>query len=397
MLENPQLPVTVLGATGSIGCSTLDVISRHPQRFSVYALTAHRQIEKLEALCLAHNPKIAVVDTAVDAVALGRALLQQGCRTRVEHGSKALQDVCRAEVVDTVVTGIVGAAGLLPTVAAVDAGKRVLIANKEPLVMMGHAIVSRAIQSGARLIPLDSEHNAIFQCLPGDYRVGAPDGLKGVSRLLLTASGGPFRQWSREALESVTPEQAIAHPNWSMGPKISVDSATLMNKGLELIEACVLFSIQPRDVRVVIHPQSTIHSMVEYEDGSVLAQMGSPDMRVPIAHGLGWPDRIESGAARLDMFEVARLDFEKPDTGRFPCLRLAREAAETGGITPVALSAANEVAVQAFLETKINFTRIPVVIEETLARVDATKGGSLDAVLAVDEEARRYALESIRT
>ncbi len=377
--------VTVLGATGSIGDSTLDVIGRHRDRFEVFALTGHGRVEKLFEQCERHRPAFAVVASADAALALEKRLLERGVMTTVLWGADGLVHVAGHESVDAVVTGIVGAAGLMPTLAALNAPRRVLIANKEPLVMMGDAIMRRAREAGATVIPLDSEHNAIFQCLPGRW---GDSSRTGVRRILLTASGGPFRTLARDALASVTPAQAVAHPNWSMGPKISVDSATLMNKGLELIEACVLFAVDCDDVRVVIHPQSTIHSMVEYIDGSVIAQMGAPDMRIPIAHGLGWPERIASGAASLDFYTMSQLEFEPPDETRFPCLRLARDAARAGGNAPIILNAANEVAVAAFLAGEIAFPRIADVIESTLDAVNLPHESSVDGVLHVDSVSR---------
>ena len=323
--------VTVLGATGSIGTSTLDVIARHPGRYRVHALTAHRSREALLQLCLSHRPSVAVLDDERDATWLRERLTAAGLALEVRSGDSALLEVASATDVDVVMAAIVGAAGLLPTLAAVRAGKRVLLANKEALVMSGALFMEAVTRHGATLLPIDSEHNAIYQCLPPEHRGGLSR--HGVTQLLLTASGGPFRGWSREQLAAVTPEQACAHPNWSMGRKISVDSATLMNKGLELIEACWLFDAQPDQVQVVVHPQSVIHSMAAYSDGSVLAQLGNPDMRTPIAYGLAWPERIDAGVETLDLFQIARLDFEAPDEAAFPCLRLAREAmqASTSG------------------------------------------------------------------
>lgn len=384
--------VTILGATGSIGDSTLDVVARHPERFRVFALTANSRIGKLFEQCVRFHPEFAVVaDEAAASELSGRCRVAR-LTTRVLHGQEGLELVAAHRSVDIVVTGIVGAAGLVPTIAAVGSRRRVLVANKEPLVMMGRAILATAQRHGATIIPLDSEHNAIFQCLPRGFTDGGCQGRpKGVRSIVLTASGGPFRTLSLDQLLDVTPKQAIAHPNWSMGRKISVDSATLMNKGLELIEACALFAVDPADVRVVIHPQSTIHSMVEYIDGSVIAQMGAADMRIPIAHGLGWPERIESGAPSLDFRAVNQLDFEEPDEVRFPCLRLAREAARAGGASPIVLNAANEVAVEAFLADRLSFPGIAAIIEETLARFDGPFDESLAGVMKIDGEARRIA------
>jgi 1-deoxy-D-xylulose-5-phosphate reductoisomerase len=379
--------VTVLGATGSIGDSTLDIIAQHSDKFDLFAVSGNQRIDKLAEICRRFKPIYAVTVDRLAAECLEKRIKLDSLDTKVIYGEVAFHSVCSHPDVDVVVTGIVGAAGLLPTLSAIDAGKKVLIANKEPLVMMGQSIILRAQASGATLVPLDSEHNAILQCLPQRERLDLPE--KSVSSLLLTASGGPFRTFSKVELAHVTPAQAIAHPNWSMGTKISVDSATLMNKGLELIEACILFSMHPSDVRVVIHPQSAIHSMVEYIDGSYLAQLGSPDMRIPIAYGLAYPERITSGAEKLDFTKCSPFEFEEPDLDRFPCLRLAREAAEAGGIAPIVLSAANEVAVGAFLNLQIRFTDIPTVIEFTLDTIDMISDGSVEQILSVDEEARR--------
>ena len=357
--------VTVLGATGSIGKSTLDVIARHPERYRVYALTAHTSKEALLDQCKAHSPRFAVLDDVADAQWLQQALRQAGSNTVALAGEDALCEVAQAPEVDTVMAAIVGAAGLLPSLAAAEAGKRVLLANKEALVMSGALFMDAVARSGATLLPIDSEHNAIYQCLPSEHRGGLAK--HGVRQLLLTASGGPFRGWSAADIANVTPEQACTHPNWSMGRKISVDSATLMNKGLELIEACWLFDATPEQIQVVVHPQSVIHSMAAYNDGSVIAQLGNPDMRTPIAYGLAWPERIDAGVETLDLFQVARLDFEAPDETRFPCLRLAREAMQAGGAAPAVLNAANEVAVEAFLAGNIAFGAIPDVVAKVMA------------------------------
>ena len=381
--------VTVLGATGSIGCSTLDVLARHPQRYQVFALSGFSRLNQLEAQCLQHRPRFAVTPDAESARHLQAALQAAGLSTRVLAGESGLCEVSGHPDVDTVMAAIVGAAGLAPTLAAVAAGKRILLANKEALVMSGALFMQAVRKSGSVLLPIDSEHNAIFQCLPVDFARGL--GEVGVRRILLTASGEPFRETPGEALAQVTPEQACAHPNWSMGRKISVDSASMMNKGLELIEACWLFDVQPSQVEVVIHPQSVIHSLVDYVDGSVLAQLGNPDMRTPIAHALAWPERIESGVASLDLFKLARLDFQAPDELRFPCLRLARQAAQTGGDAPAMLNAANEVAVAAFLERRIRFIDIPVLIEAVLNREPVRPVECLDDVMAADRRAREAA------
>ena len=386
--------VTVLGATGSIGKSTLDVIARHPERYRVYALTAHTSKEALLDQCKAHSPRFAVLDDAADAQWLQQALRQAGSNTVALAGEDALCEVAQAPEVDTVMAAIVGAAGLLPSLAAAEAGKRVLLANKEALVMSGALFMDAVARSGATLLPIDSEHNAIYQCLPSEHRGGLAK--HGVRQLLLTASGGPFRGWSAADIANVTPEQACAHPNWSMGRKISVDSATLMNKGLELIEACWLFDATPEQIQVVVHPQSVIHSMAAYDDGSVIAQLGNPDMRTPIAYGLAWPERIDAGVETLDLFQVARLDFEAPDETRFPCLRLAREAMQAGGAAPAVLNAANEVAVEAFLAGNIAFGAIPDVVAKVMALPYPGQADSLERVLAADRWAREQAAHTIR-
>ena len=387
-MTQPQ-QITVLGATGSIGLSTLDVIARHPERYQAFALTGYSRMAELEQLCVRHRPQFAVVADQASAGRLQAALNAAGLPTRVLVGEDALCEVASHPQVDAVMAAIVGAAGLKPTLAAVRAGKKVLLANKEALVMSGALFMQAVREHGATLLPIDSEHNAIFQCLPGDYGRGLA--AVGVRRILLTASGGPFRETPLDQLEKVSPEQACAHPNWSMGRKISVDSASMMNKGLELIEACWLFDARPSQVEVVIHPQSVIHSLVDYVDGSVLAQLGNPDMRTPIANALAWPERIDSGVAPLDLFAVARLDFQRPDEQRFPCLRLARQAAEAGGCAPARLNAANEVAVAAFLERRICFPEIARIIEDTLDREPSAAVENLDAVLAADAQARALA------
>lgn len=389
-MSQPQ-QITVLGATGSIGLSTLDVIARHPERYQAFALSGFSRLQELEQLCFRHRPRYAVVADEQAAAALQESLLTAGLHTRVLAGEGGLCEVAAHPDVDAVMAAIVGAAGLKPTLAAVEAGKKVLLANKEALVMSGDLFIQAVRRSGAVLLPIDSEHNAIFQCLPGDYARGLD--AVGVRRILLTASGGPFRETPLAELEQVSPEQACAHPNWSMGRKISVDSASMMNKGLELIEACWLFDAKPAQVEVVIHPQSVIHSLVDYVDGSVLAQLGNPDMRTPIAHALAWPQRIDSGVAPLDLFAVARLDFQRPDEQRFPCLRLARQAAEVGGSAPALLNAANEIAVAAFLERRIRFPEIARIIDEVLNLEAAVAVESLDAVLAADARARVLAGE----
>lgn len=383
------LKVTVLGATGSIGLSTLDVIARHPERYSVFALTAFSRVAELKALCLLHRPRFAVFADEAQARVLQADLHAAGLATRVLVGCGGLCEVAAHPEVDVVMAAIVGAAGLRPTLSAVQSGKRVLLANKEALVMSGALFMQALQQSEAVLLPIDSEHNAIFQCLPTDYSRGMA--AVGVRRILLTASGGPFRKMPAEALVDVTPEQACAHPNWSMGRKISVDSASMMNKGLELIEACWLFNARPSQVEVVVHPQSVIHSMVDYVDGSVLAQLGNPDMRTPIAHALAWPERIDSGVSALDLLRIGQLEFQAPDDARFPCLRLAREAAEAGGTAPAMLNAANEVAVEAFLGRRIRFTEIASIIADVLEQEAVGAAGCLDDVLMADQQARRLA------
>jgi len=381
--------VTILGATGSIGVSTLDVLARHPLRYRVVALTANTQAERLFEQCQRFHPEVAVLRDPAAAVRLEDMIRRAGLRTQVLAGAEALEKVARDTGSDIVMAAIVGAAGLLPVLEAVRAGKRVLLANKEPLVMSGLVLMQEARRSGAEILPIDSEHNAIFQCMPAGYRTG--DKPVGVRRILLTCSGGPFLATTVEALQHVTPDEACAHPRWAMGRKISVDSATLMNKGLELIEACRLFDVRPEQVQIVIHPQSVVHSMVEYTDGSVLAQLGNPDMRTPIAHALAWPERIESGVRQLDLFDIARLDFAPPDLERFPCLRLAQAAAQAGGTAPAILNAANEVAVSAFLEHRIRFTQIAGVIEHTLASVPESNDATLESILASDTHAREVA------
>ncbi|WP_016712931.1 1-deoxy-D-xylulose-5-phosphate reductoisomerase [Pseudomonas monteilii] len=392
-MSRPQR-ITVLGATGSIGLSTLDVVARHPDRYQVFALSGYSRIDELLVLCVRHRPAFAVVPSAEAAQRLRESLAAVGCATEVLEGEAGLCQVASAAEVDAVMAAIVGAAGLRPTLAAVEAGKKVLLANKEALVMSGALFMEAVRRSGAVLLPIDSEHNAIFQCMPGDYARGLS--AVGVRRILLTASGGPFRETPVEALLDVTPEQACAHPNWSMGRKISVDSASMMNKGLELIEACWLFDAAPAKVEVVVHPQSVIHSLVDYVDGSVLAQLGNPDMRTPIANALAWPERIDSGVAPLDLFAIARLDFQAPDEQRFPCLRLARQAAEAGNSAPAVLNAANEVAVEAFLGRRIRFPEIAGMIEQVLDQEPVVPLPSLDAVFAADQRARELSREWLR-
>ena len=386
-MKTPRM-VSVLGSTGSIGVSTLDVIARHPAVFSVYALAANRSVEMMLAQCLQHQPRYAVMMDESSASQLQEQLPTE-LGIQVLQGEQALGQVASAEQVDCVMAAIVGAAGLPSTLAAAHAGKTLLLANKESLVMGGHLLMRAVRESGACLLPIDSEHNAICQCIPVNGQ--ARPGLDGVSKVLLTASGGPFRTWTREQMHNASPDQACAHPNWSMGRKISVDSASLMNKGLEFIEACWIFDLTPEQVDVVVHPQSIIHSMVQYLDGSVLAQLGNPDMRTPIAYGLGWPQRLDSGVAPLDLVATARLDFAAPDESRFPCLRLAREAVATGGTAMAICNAANEVAVEAFLAERVRFTDIPVLIEGVLESMPVVEPTSLAVVEAADNEARARA------
>jgi 1-deoxy-D-xylulose-5-phosphate reductoisomerase len=380
--------VTLLGATGSIGTSTLDVLGRHPDRYRVEALTAHRDVDGMAGLCARFRPRYAVMaDTAAaERLAATLATANGDGTTEVLAGADGLARVAALDGVDIVVAAIVGAAGLLPTLAAARAGKRILLANKEALVMSGGLFIDAVEEGGAELLPVDSEHNAIFQCLPAGFGRGLDDG--GVHDILLTASGGPFRDTPLDRLDRVTPDQACAHPNWEMGRKISVDSATMMNKGLEVIEACWLFGLPPERIEVVIHPQSTVHSLVQYVDGSLLAELGRPDMRTAIAHALAWPERIASGVAPLSGAELGRLEFHPPSLERFPCLDLAYRAARAGGGAPTVLNAANEVAVAAFLEGTLPFTAIARVIDTTLERCDVGDPADLDAILVVDGAAR---------
>ena len=384
-----MIGVTILGATGTIGVNTLDVIARQPGQFKVVALTAHRNVDGLLTQCRQWRPPFAVMVDPEAAKRLRTTLREEGLPTEVLSGETALAEVAAHPDTHYVMAGIVGAAGLLPNLAAARAGKRLMLANKESLVMSGQLFMDAVKASGAELLPIDSEHNAIFQCMPGDFARGLPE--TGVSRILLTASGGPFRTRALGDLMAVTPDEACAHPKWVMGRKISVDSATMMNKGLEVIEACWLFGTGQDRVEVVIHPQSVIHSMVEYIDGSVLAQLGNPDMRTPIAYALGWPDRIESGVTRLNLFDTRRLEFEEPDPVRFPSLRLAREAISAGGTSPTVLNAANEVAVAEFLAERLSFPHIANVVEETLAAIPARAADELAVVLEEDGRARAVA------
>ena len=380
----------VLGSTGSIGVNTLDVAARHPDELRVVALTANRNIERLAEQCAVHRPAYAVVVDPEQRQPLREQLEARGVRgVEILAGAAGLEQAASLPEVDTVMAAIVGAAGLLPTLAAAQKGKRVLLANKEALVMSGPLFMAAIRRSGAELLPIDSEHNAIFQCMPASYRAGTR--ASAVRKIMLTASGGPFLRAPLETLADVTPEQAVAHPNWVMGRKISVDSATMMNKGLEVIEACLLFDLAPDEVTVVVHPQSVIHSMVDYVDGSVLAQMGNPDMRIPIAHAMGWPERVDSGAEPLDLFKVGSLEFVELDTQRFPCLPLAYQAVRAGGTAPAILNAANEMAVDRFLDSRIRFTAIAETISHCLDVIPASPVGSLEDVLDADRTTRHTA------
>jgi 1-deoxy-D-xylulose-5-phosphate reductoisomerase len=384
--------VTLLGSTGSIGESTLSVLSQHPDKYRVYALTANKSVDKLFEQCVQFKPEIAVLLDENSADGLAKKLSIAGLSTEVLTGSAALEHVAASADADYVVAAIVGAAGLLPTIAAARAGKHILLANKEALVMSGGLFMREVEANNATLLPVDSEHNAIWQCLPvGDKQQQYHFEGKGIRRIILTASGGPFRDFAVAELEHVTPEQAVAHPNWSMGQKISVDSATMMNKGLEVIEAHWLFGLESEQIDVLLHRQSIIHSMVDYDDGSVLAQMGNPDMRTPIANALAWPERISSGVEPLDLAKVARLDFEEASFEKFPCLRLAYQALKKGGTCTAILNAANEVAVDAFLNKKIKYTDIARIIEQVLDLAIVESGDDLTQVLAADQQARHLA------
>ena len=386
--------VTILGATGSIGQSTIDVIARHPDSYRVFAITGHRQVERLVQQAKACHARYLVVandDDYQQALELAR---KYELASEVLSGKRALEEVASAPEVDSVMAAIVGAAGLEPTLAAVKAGKRVLLANKESLVMSGALFLDAARQSRAEILPIDSEHNAIFQCLPADFNYGELSA-SGISKILLTGSGGPFRERDLSTFNEITPGQACAHPNWDMGRKISVDSATMMNKGLEFIEACWLFGLQPDDIQVVLHPQSTIHSMVQYVDGSVIAQLGNPDMRTPIAYGLGYPKRIDAGVAPLDFATLSDLSFSTPDTHRFPNLYLAIDACRSGQAATTRLNAANEIAVQAFLDNRISFNQIAQINEEILNRFEPTAVSSIQHVLELDKQARLAAIAMV--
>ncbi len=384
-----MIGVTVLGSTGSIGVSTLDVLRRHSDQFRVIALAANSSVDKLLQQVIEFQPQYAVLVDPQAAARLRQSIAHEGLTTEVLDGADALEAVASLPQVDAVMAAIVGAAGLRSALAAATSGKRVLLANKESLVVAGQLFMDAVEQHQATLLPIDSEHNAIFQCMPADRSK------EGVRRILLTASGGPFRSASVNDLQQVTPEQACAHPNWDMGKKISVDSATMMNKGLEVIEARWLFDLAPQDIQVVVHPQSVVHSMVEYVDGSVLAQMGNPDMRTPIAHALSWPRRIDSGVASLNLFDVARLDFEQPDFERFPCLQLAYDAVAAGGVMAAVLNAANEVAVDAFLNGSIPFTAIPRLNQAVMESAEQVQPQNIEHLLDVDQQSRRQAEQFI--
>ncbi len=385
--------ICILGSSGTIGVNTLDVLARHPDQFHVVALSANQSVDKLEEQCLSVKPRYAVMVNEDSAEQLRQRLKQNACDTEVLAGKHALETIASLPEVDYVMAAIVGAAGLLPNLAAAKAGKRVLLANKESLVMSGKVFMDAIHDNGAELLPIDSEHNAIFQSMPA--LIEGVQHKKGVTKILLTASGGPFRTLDMDKLHEVTPEQAVAHPNWVMGQKISVDSATMMNKGLEVIEACWLFDVSEDQIEVVIHPESMIHSMVSYNDGSVLAQLGNPDMRTPIAYSLGFPDRITSGVEQLDIFKVAQLNFSRPDFERYRCLKLAFDAHHIGGYATIALNAANELAVEAFLKKEIGFTDIPLVIEKALEEAPTGTPNIINDILTQDDASRRIAERAI--
>ncbi len=381
--------ICILGATGSIGVNTLDVVARHPDKYKIVALSANSQVDRLLEQCEKYTPEYAVIADSKAAAELAEKVKNKKLPTQVLSGNEGLETIASLPQVDYVMAAIVGAAGLKPTLAAARAGKRILLANKEALVMSGKIFMDEVKKNNAVLLPIDSEHNAIFQCLPEDYEKGLTE--SGITKILLTGSGGPFRTKAVSELDNVTPDQACAHPNWNMGRKISVDSATMMNKGLEIIEACWLFNTDPDNIQVVVHPQSVIHSMVQYSDGSILAQLGQPDMRTPIAHALAWPERIKSGVEKLDLFSVAKLEFEQPDYERFPCLRLAEESIRKGGTAPAILNAANEVAVASFLDNQLKFTDIAYIVEQTLVNLTSRPANSLNEILEDDLAARNEA------
>jgi 1-deoxy-D-xylulose-5-phosphate reductoisomerase len=388
--------VAILGSTGSIGVNTLDVIRAHPDRFKVAALTAGKQIDRLAQQCAEFKPVIAVVTDADDAARLQQILLDQKINTQVLYGPQALVSAVTDSGCDTVMAAIVGAAGLVPTLAAAKAGKRVLLANKEALVMSGNLFMQAMKEGGGELLPIDSEHNAIFQCLPPQFSK-TPNPSLGVEELWLTASGGPFRNTPLEQLAGITPDQACAHPNWVMGRKISVDSATMMNKGLEVIEAFWLFGLPLEKIKVLIHPQSVVHSMVRYRDGSVIAQLGQPDMRTPIAYGLAWPERIDAGVAALNLTQLATLSFTEPELTHFPCLSLAFAAAKAGGTAPTVLNAANEIAVAAFLNEGMPYLQIPTIVEKALNAMPVSSADSIESILDIDMQARKVARDFIKS
>ncbi len=387
--ENRVKGICILGATGSIGVNTLDVVARYPEQYKIVALSANGQVDRLLEQCEKYQPEYAVMANEKAAEELESKLKNKNISAQVLSGIDGLETIASLPQVDIVMAAIVGAAGLKPTLAAARSGKRILLANKEALVMSGQIFMDEVKKNNAVLLPIDSEHNAIFQCLPENYEKGLAE--SGITKILLTGSGGPFRTKALSELTNITPDEACAHPNWSMGRKISVDSATMMNKGLEIIEACWLFNTNPDNIQVVVHPQSVIHSMVQYSDGSVLAQLGQPDMRTPIAHALAWPDRIESGVEKLDLFSIAKLEFEQPDYERFPCLRLAEESIRKGGTAPAILNAANEVAVASFLNNELRFIDIPYIVEQTLKNINSRPANSLTEILEDDLAARREA------
>ncbi len=384
--------VAIAGSTGSVGQSTLDVISRNPERYRVHMLSANTNVSEMLRQCQTHKPSFAVMQDANAAEQLQAACVKYQLDTQVLQGNDALCECVASEPVDIVIAAIVGAAGLMSTLAAASNGKRVVLANKEALVMSGSLLMRSASESGALIMPTDSEHNAIFQCM-ADHSLSKKEA--GIEKILLTGSGGPLRNCSMKELRVVTPQQALKHPNWSMGPKISIDSATLMNKGLEVIEACTLFSLELDDIEVLIHPESVIHSMVQYRDGSVLAQLGRPDMRTPIAHAMAWPERIDSGVEALDFSQIAGLHFEAPDLNRFPCLRLAYEAMRTGGTAPTVLNAANEIAVDAFLAGSVSFLQLAQLVEDTLSYAKISPAGDLTTIIEADREARDLAKSNL--
>lgn len=380
--------VAILGSTGSIGENALDVIARHPDRFNVDVLSANTSVDAMFRQCETYAPRIAVMIDQQSAEQLAAKTRAAGLNTTVLQGEQSLCECVRSDKVQTVIAAIVGAAGLMSTLAAAESGKRVVLANKEALVMSGSLLMSSASESGALIMPTDSEHNAIFQCM-ADHTLSKNE--SGIEKILLTGSGGPLRNCSKEELSVVKPQQALSHPNWNMGPKISIDSATLMNKGLEVIEACTLFAVDLSDIQVLIHPQSVVHSMVQYRDGSVLAQLGRPDMRTPIAHALAWPERIHSGVEPLDFLEIAGLQFEAPDLDRFPCLRLAYEAYRAGGTAPTVLNAANEIAVNGFLDGSVSFLQLAELVEDTLSRAKISPAVDLPTIIEADRSARDLA------